>query len=114
RFFDVDPAQTEQLYEQTVAFILEGMRAGAVTVPDEGGKQRRMPLAIPPLQQPHPPLWYGVHSPQAGERAARRGMPVLALPTVAEGGPGFERHRAAGRGSQGDAPPPKMGLRRVR
>src|SRR5213078_5075870 len=54
RFFGVDPAQTEQLYEQTVAFILEGMREGAVTVPEEGGKQRRMPLAIAPLQKPHP------------------------------------------------------------
>src|SRR5438067_8933352 len=37
RFFDVDPAKTEQLCEQTVAFILEGMRASAVTVQDEGG-----------------------------------------------------------------------------
>src|SRR5207253_6188991 len=43
RFFDVDPAQTEQLYEQTVAFILDGLRAGAVTWPEYGGKPRRMP-----------------------------------------------------------------------
>ena len=112
RFFDVDPAQTEQLYEQTVAFILEGMRAGAVTVPEEGGKQRRMPLAIPPLQQPHPPLWYGVHSPQAGERAARRGMHVIGLDTVAELVPCFERYRAAWRETRGDAPLPKMGIGR--
>src|SRR5919198_1258070 len=42
RFFDVDPAQTEELYEQTVAFILDGLRAGAVTVPEEGGKRRGM------------------------------------------------------------------------
>jgi alkanesulfonate monooxygenase SsuD/methylene tetrahydromethanopterin reductase-like flavin-dependent oxidoreductase (luciferase family) len=116
RFFDVDPAQTEQLYEQTVAFILEGMRAGAVTVPEEGGKQRRMPLAIPPLQQPHPPLWYGVHSPQAGERAARRGMHVIGLDTVAELVPCFERYRAAWHEThgetQGDSPLPKMGIGR--
>ena len=84
RFFDVDPAQTEKMYEQTVAFIMDALREGAVTVPEEGGKQRRMPLAIPPLQQPHPPLWYGVHSPAAGERAARRGMHVIGLDTVAE------------------------------
>src|SRR5436853_6391104 len=62
RFFNVDPGETERLYEQTVAFILEGMRERAVTVPEEGGRPRRMPLAIPPAQQPHPPLWYGVHS----------------------------------------------------
>src|SRR5437762_356122 len=84
RFFGVDPAQTEQLYEQTVAFILEGMRDGAVTVPEEGGKQRRMPLAIAPLQKPHPPLWYGVHSPQAGDRAAPRGVQVITVGAAAK------------------------------
>src|SRR2546421_10696896 len=36
RFFDVDPAQTERLYEEVVGFILEGLREGAVTVSEEG------------------------------------------------------------------------------
>src|SRR5919198_7124 len=116
RFFDVDPAQTEQLYEQTVAFILDGLRAGAVTVPEEGGKTRRMPLAIPAFQKPHPPLWYGVHSPQAGDRAARRGMHVIGLDTVAELVPCFERYRAAWREihreTEGEAPLPKIGIGR--
>ena len=93
RFFNVDPGETERLYEQTVAFILEGMRERAVTVPEEGGRPRRMPLAIPPAQQPHPPLWYGVHSPQAGERAARRGMNVIGLDTVPELVPCFDNYR---------------------
>src|SRR6267142_2411070 len=87
--------------------MLEGLRAGAVTVPEEGGKHRRMPLAIPPLQQPHPPLWYGVHSPPAGERAARRGMHVIGLDTVAELVPCFDAYRAAWRETRGDAPLPK-------
>jgi alkanesulfonate monooxygenase SsuD/methylene tetrahydromethanopterin reductase-like flavin-dependent oxidoreductase (luciferase family) len=112
RFFDVDPAQTEELYEQTVAFILEGLRAGAVTVPEEGGKRRRMPLAIPPLQQPHPPLWYGVHSSQAGERAARRGMHVIGLDTVPELVPCFDNYRKTWRETRGDAPLPKIGIGR--
>src|SRR5258706_6258420 len=30
--FDVDPAQTEKLHQETVAFILDGLREGAVTV----------------------------------------------------------------------------------
>ena len=112
RFFGVDPAQTEKMYEEAVGFILDALREGTVTVPEEGGKQRRMPLAIPPLQKPHPPLWYGVHSPQAGERAARRGMHVIGLDTVAELVPCFERYRAAWRETRGDAPLPKMGIGR--
>src|SRR2546426_10576558 len=76
RFFDVDPAQTEKVHQEMVVFILEGLSEGAVTVTAESGK-RRLPLAIPPLQKPHPPLWYGVHSPEAAERVARRGMNVV-------------------------------------
>jgi alkanesulfonate monooxygenase SsuD/methylene tetrahydromethanopterin reductase-like flavin-dependent oxidoreductase (luciferase family) len=112
RFFDVDPAQTEKMHQEMVGFILEGLSEGAVTVSEEGGKKRRLPLAIPPLQKPHPPLWYGVHSPEAAERAARRGMNVVGLDTVAELKPCFERFRAVWRETRGESPLPRMGLGR--
>ena len=112
RQLDESTGETERLYEQTVAFIQEGMRERAVTVPEEGGRPRRMPLAIPPAQQPHPPLWYGVHSPQAGDRAARRGMNVIGLDTVPELVPCFDNYRKAWRETRGDAPLPKMGIGR--
>ena len=111
RFFDVDPGQTEKMHEEAVGFILEGLREGAVTVSEEGGKKRRLALAIPPLQKPHPPLWYGIHSPQAAERAARRGMNVLGLDTTAELKPVIDRFRAVWKETHGDALP-KIGLGR--
>jgi alkanesulfonate monooxygenase SsuD/methylene tetrahydromethanopterin reductase-like flavin-dependent oxidoreductase (luciferase family) len=111
RFFDVDPAQTEKAYQEALGFILEALSEGAVTVTAEGGK-RRLPLAIPPLQKPHPPLWYGVHSPEAADRVARRGMNVVGLDTVAELKPAFARFRAVWKETRGDAPLPKVGLGR--
>jgi alkanesulfonate monooxygenase SsuD/methylene tetrahydromethanopterin reductase-like flavin-dependent oxidoreductase (luciferase family) len=111
RFFGVDPAQTEKKHQDAVAFILEALSEGALTVPVEAGT-RRLPLAIPPLQKPHPPLWYGVHSPEAAERAARRGMNVVGLDSVAELKPCFERFRAAWRESHGEAPLPRLGIGR--
>jgi alkanesulfonate monooxygenase SsuD/methylene tetrahydromethanopterin reductase-like flavin-dependent oxidoreductase (luciferase family) len=112
RFFDVDPAQTEKSYEEVVGFILEGLREGAVTVSEEGGRKRRMPLAIPPFQKPHPPLWYGIHSPEAAERVARRGMNVIGLDTVGELAPSFGRFRAVWKETRGEAPLPKIGIGR--
>ena len=112
RFFDVDPAETERLYEQHVGFILTALREGAVTVAEEGGKRRRMPLAIPPFQKPHSPLWYGVHSPDAAERTARRCMNVIGLDTVGELAPCFARFRAVWREAHPSLPLPKMGLGR--
>jgi alkanesulfonate monooxygenase SsuD/methylene tetrahydromethanopterin reductase-like flavin-dependent oxidoreductase (luciferase family) len=111
RFFDVDPAQTEKVQQEMLGFILAAMSEGEVTVTAEGGK-RRLPLAIPPLQKPHPPLWYGVHSPEAAERAARRGMNVVGLDTVAELEPAFARFRAVWKQERGAAPLPRMGLSR--
>jgi alkanesulfonate monooxygenase SsuD/methylene tetrahydromethanopterin reductase-like flavin-dependent oxidoreductase (luciferase family) len=111
RFFDVDPGQTEKAYQEALVFILEALSEGEVTVTAESGK-RRLPLAIPPLQKPHPPLWYGVHSPEAAERAARRGMNVVGLDTVAELKPAFARFRSVWKEARGDAPLPRMGLGR--
>ena len=112
RFYDVDPAQSEKMHQDAVGFVLEALREGAVTVSEEGGRKRRLPLAGPPLQKPHPPLWYGVHSPQAGERAAQRGMHVIGLDTVPELVPCFQNYRKAWRETRGDAPLPKMGIGR--
>jgi alkanesulfonate monooxygenase SsuD/methylene tetrahydromethanopterin reductase-like flavin-dependent oxidoreductase (luciferase family) len=111
RFFDVDPAQTEKLHQEALGFILGAFSEGEVTVTAEGGK-RRLPLAIPPLQKPHPPLWYGVHSPEAAERAARRGMNVIGLDTIAELKPAFARFRVVWKEARGDATLPRLGLGR--
>ncbi|HYT86017.1 MAG TPA: LLM class flavin-dependent oxidoreductase, partial [Burkholderiales bacterium] len=101
RFFDVDPAQTEKASQEIVGFVLDALSEGAVTVSEEGGRKRRLALAVPPLQKPHPSLWYGVHSPQAAERAARLGMNVLGLDTAAELKPGIDRFRAVWRQERG-------------
>jgi alkanesulfonate monooxygenase SsuD/methylene tetrahydromethanopterin reductase-like flavin-dependent oxidoreductase (luciferase family) len=70
-----------------------------------------VPLALEPLQKPHPPLWYGAHSPDSAERAARKGlhmvnndMPAVTRATIA-------RYREVWREAQGaQAPLPKMGM----
>ena len=112
RFFDVDPAQSEKAFQETVGFVLEGLREGAVTVSEEGGKKRRLALAIPPLQKPHPPLWYGIHSPQAAERAARLGMNVMGLDGASQVRACADRFAVVWKETHGKAPLPKIGLGR--
>src|SRR5712691_11198400 len=112
RFFDVDPAQSEKAFQEIVGFVLEGLKEGAVTVSEEGGKKRRLALAIPPLQKPHPPLWYGIHSPQAAERAARLGMNVMGLDVASQVRACSDRFAAVWKEERGDAPLPKIGIGR--
>ncbi len=112
RFFDIDPAQSEKSFQEIVGFVLDGLKEGAVTVSEEGGKKRRLALAIPPLQKPHPPLWYGIHSPQAAERAARLGMNVMGLDGASQVRACADRFIAVWKETHGEAPLPKIGLGR--
>src|SRR5207247_9622517 len=78
-----------------------------------GARGRRPPqLASPRVRTPHPTRWYGLPSPAAAGRAARRGMNVVGLDTVAELKPAFARFRAVWKEARGDAPLPRMGLGR--
>src|SRR5262249_57196866 len=49
------------------------------------------------LQNPHPPIWYGVHAPDSAERAARRGLHVVSLDPTDETRLAIERYRAVWR-----------------
>jgi len=112
RFFGVDPADADRINQETIEFVLGALREGAVTVPEEGGRMRRLALAIPALQKPHPPLWYGVHSPQSAERAARLGMNVMTLDWAAQMRACTDRYRAVWRAERGGEPLPRIGLAR--
>jgi alkanesulfonate monooxygenase SsuD/methylene tetrahydromethanopterin reductase-like flavin-dependent oxidoreductase (luciferase family) len=112
RFFGVEPKESEASYNELVAFVMKGLADGAVTVPEEGGKLRHLPLAIPSLQRPHPPLWYGVHQPPSAERAARTGMNILSLDTVAETRACTDAYRRVWTELHGKAALPMMGLGR--
>lgn len=113
RFYDVDPVEADRRNQDAITFVLEALRDGAVTVSEEGGKKRRLPLAIPALQKPHPPLWYGVHSPQSAERAARAGMNVMTLDWAAHMRTCTDRYRAVWKETRGEAALPRLGLARL-
>ena len=71
-----------------------------------------VPMEIKPLQQPHPPIWYGVHAPESAERAAKRNLHVVDLDPTGPTRIAMERYRATWRPSHPGAAMPKLGLGR--
>ena len=72
-----------------------------------------VPMEIEPLQKPHPPIWYGVHSPDSAERAgaqqAQRHQPRPPKETRLS----IDRYRSIWPQVHGHAVPfPKLGLGR--
>lgn len=92
-------------YEEVVEIILQGLGRDRL---DYAGKHFRfaaVPLEIAPLQQPHPPLWYGVATPERAGWAAARGMNVVTNgPAAAVRGITDAYRDAWARESQGELP----------
>lgn len=103
--------ERQQLYSERLDLILQAFQAERLTF--EGGRDRfsDVPMELKPLQQPHPPIWYGAHSPDSAERAARRRLNVLnnAAPSLTR--PTLERFRTVWRELYGStAALPKVGM----
>jgi alkanesulfonate monooxygenase SsuD/methylene tetrahydromethanopterin reductase-like flavin-dependent oxidoreductase (luciferase family) len=69
--------EAPSMYEEALDVILQGLTTGRL---DHRGTHYRylgVPIELRPVQQPHPPLWQGVVSPDAAAVAARRGSHIV-------------------------------------
>ncbi len=70
-----------------------------------------VPIMLRPLQTPHPPLWYGLHSTASAERVARQGWNVVTNERPANAAGVFQRFRQVWHEVHGAAVAlPMMGL----
>jgi alkanesulfonate monooxygenase SsuD/methylene tetrahydromethanopterin reductase-like flavin-dependent oxidoreductase (luciferase family) len=67
-------------------------------------------MEMEPFQKPHPPLWYGAHSPDSAERAARKGLNIVTNDMPANARAIVARYRQIWGEAQGQTTPPKMGV----
>lgn len=74
-----DPKQAQHIYAEGVDLILQGLTQKTLDFAGEFFTFRDVPMELQPLQRPHPPLWYGVHSTESAERAARRRLNIVSL-----------------------------------
>src|SRR5262249_41729307 len=111
-YFGQDAKNAQAIYAEGLELVLKGLTEKTLSFSGEHFRFDKVPIEIAPLQKPHPPVWYGVHSPGAAERAARRGLHTISLDPPAETKSCSERYRATWRETRGDAPLPKLGLGR--
>jgi len=73
-----DPAVSGKMFEEALQVIQMGLRGETLNFSGEFYRFRDVPLPLAPAQKPHPPLWYGLHTPDSAERAAKRGYNMVA------------------------------------
>ena len=111
-FYGQDPAKAQEIYTEARELILRGLTHRTLTFEGKFFSFKEIPMEMEPLQKPHPPMWYGVHSIEAAERAARQSLNMLSLDSASETRKYHERYRQVWRELHGDTPTPKLGVSR--
>ncbi len=73
-FYGVEPAKAESIFAEAFAVVRKALTQKIVNHEGEHFRFKDVPMELEPFQKPHPPLWYGVVSPDSAGRAAKAGM----------------------------------------
>lgn len=80
-FFDLDPAETPAMYREALDFVLKGLADASAgrdfSFAGDHYRTADMPMVLAPVQQPHPPLWYGLSRADSVAWPAAHGVNVI-------------------------------------
>ena len=76
-FFGIAPEEIQDRYQEATVILLKAMEGGALTHHGRYFDLQDVPIALTPVQRPHPPLWYGTTSPESAAWAAAHRMNVV-------------------------------------
>ena len=111
-YYGQDPDEAQEIYAEGLELILQGLTRPVLDFKGKHFSFSGVPMELKPKQQPHPPIWYGVHAPDSAERAARRNLNVVSLDAPDETRLAMDHYRATWRPPQPGAVMPKLGLGR--
>ena len=111
--YGTDPKNARDIYDESLAVVMQGLSNGRVDFKGKHFRFDNVPMAMAPVQQPHPPMWYGVHANDSAARSAKQGLNVISLDGVAATRGFSESYRTAWRESGHAGAMPKFGLGRM-
>ena len=76
-YYGEDAENRQQIYAERLELILKAFTSKTLTWNGRFDQFENVPMEMDSLQKPHPPLWYGAHSPDSAERAARKGLHMV-------------------------------------
>jgi len=107
-----DPAKAELMYVEGLELIMRGLTQKSLNFHGQFYSFNDVPMELEPLQRPHPPVWYGVHSPVSAERAARQGLNIVSLDPADKTRTFTDRFRQVWRDTENGISEPMIGLGR--
>ena len=109
-YVGIDQATADLTFREGVEVILQALTSERLSYAGERFRFKDVPIHLRPLQRPHPPLWYGLHSVDSAARVARQGWNVVANDRPSVAAPVLDRFRTVWREAHGATALPFMGL----
>jgi alkanesulfonate monooxygenase SsuD/methylene tetrahydromethanopterin reductase-like flavin-dependent oxidoreductase (luciferase family) len=109
-YYGQNAEERQQIYAERLELILKAFTEKTVTWNGKYDQFENVPMEIEPFQKPHPPLWYGAHSPESAERAARKGLHMVTNDMPVNTRAIITRYQKVWRELHGAADLPKMGM----
>lgn len=93
QMYGVERARVPQRYEEVRDALLAALTSRFLDFRGEHFEFRHVEMTMRPLQQPHPPLWYGIANPDSTVWAAAHDVNVISLMPLAIAEPCLKRYR---------------------
>ena len=78
-FYGLDMAEQRDRFDETLEVLLKGLSSDVLDHRGAFHSFDRVPMALRPVQRPHPPLWYGAGSPDSIRWCAHNGVNMVTL-----------------------------------
>src|ERR1700691_2311016 len=102
--------ERQQIYAERLELILRAFTVSRLNWNGRYDQFENVPMELAPFQKPHAPLWYGAHSPDSADRAARKGFDMVTNDIATNAREIVARFRKIWHEVQNSAVMPKMGL----
>src|SRR6202521_5048992 len=95
KFHKVEHDQSRDIFIDAFKCISAGLTADSLTYKGENYSYENVPIALRPLQQPHPPFWYASSSEVGSTWAGEHGLHYVTLGATAMAKSNIEAFKAA-------------------
>ena len=93
-FYGVDPGKGSQQFAEALEVIKKGLTSDTLNHQGEFYHFDNVPIVMQSVQRPHPPLWYGVRSPETTIWTVANDANVVTLQPAGEAWDITDRYRA--------------------
>jgi alkanesulfonate monooxygenase SsuD/methylene tetrahydromethanopterin reductase-like flavin-dependent oxidoreductase (luciferase family) len=113
-WFGRNPLEAMDRYKEVLEIVLRGLTEEKLSFKGEYYKYHDVPMVMKPLQQPRPPLWYGVwYDPNAAVWPAKVGAHLATILSAKAIRPLIDRFREEWAKHQPGRPLPKIAVNRT-